>query len=187
MLFKNHKNITRCAEGVTMIEFAIIAPVMFLLLIGFIELSLIFTTYLVLEGATTVGSRIGRTGYTESGSSREDYIRSEIIRLSAGLIDSRRIVIQELAYDNFNNIGKPEPCTTPGDTAPCPNGYVDVNHNGQWDADQGVENAGGRSDVVLYRVSYPWTVFTPLMNIIIGDVSGQITITATATVKNERF
>lgn len=186
-MFYRYRGIKKNNEGVSAVEFALIAPVFFLMLIGFLELGLILATYLIFEGATGIGSRIGKTGYTEGGFSRENYIRQEIVRLSGGFLDSNLLTITPLSYDNFQDIGRPEPCTHPADPPPCVLGYVDVNHNGQWDSDQGTAGVGDRSDVVLYRVTYPWTVFTPLMGRIFGGSNGQVNITAIATVKNEKF
>jgi len=184
-----HKDnsITRNGDGVSVIEFAIIAPVLFLFLIGFIEFAMIAFTNSVLEGATSIGSRIGRTGYN-GGMAREDYIRNEIQRLSGGYLDISRLEINILAYDTFDHVGDEEDYVDangngmrdPGES------YTDTNGNGQWDADRGIAGPGDRNAVVLYKVSYPWEIFTPVMSSIIGD-QGIINLTAIATVRNERF
>jgi Flp pilus assembly protein TadG len=173
--------------GASLIEFAIVAPVLFLFLIGFIEFAMIAFTNSVLEGATNIGSRIGRTGFTE-GIAREDYIRNEIQRLSGGFLDVNRIDINILAYDSFANIGREEEYIDANGNGQWDAGetYTDTNGNGQWDADRGIAGAGGRNAVVLYRVTYPWELFTPIMSGIIGN-QGVYEITAVATVRNERF
>lgn len=186
---KHANRLKNCRSGATIIEFAIVAPVLFLFLVGFIELGLIFFTTSVLEGATNIGSRIGKTGYTDAGVAREDFIRSEIVRLSGGFLDPAQLDISILSYSNFDTIGQEEHYDDangngqhdPGET------FTDVNGNGQWDRDQGAANAGGRGAVVLYRVSYPWHVFTPLMRSFIADGSGILMINAIASVKNEQF
>jgi Flp pilus assembly protein TadG len=175
--------------GSAIIEFAIIAPILFLFLIGFTELALIFFTNAVLEGATNIGSRIGRTGYTAGGVVREDYIRSEIQRLSGGYLDTSLLNISILSYDNFGNVGRPEDFIDANGNGTYDPGesFTDVNGNSQWDADRGITGAGVRGAVVLYRVTYPWELFTPLMRDLIGDPNGILNITAVATVRNERF
>ena len=52
---------TRAEEGVTAIEFAMVAPVLIILLMGIIEFSLMMTAYNVMESATTVSARLGAT------------------------------------------------------------------------------------------------------------------------------
>jgi Flp pilus assembly protein TadG len=176
-------------EGATAIEFAIVAPVLFLLVMGVIELGLIFFTNAVLEGATNIGSRIGKTGYS-SGGPREDYIMSRIRELSGGILNTDNLTISILSYNNFDNIGQPEACITAQcravDAVPGID-FVDTNGNGSWNSDQGKSAAGGAGAIVLYRVSYVWKLFTPLMSALIGDAQGNVTISSVAAVRNEPF
>lgn len=176
-------------DGVAIIEFAIVAPALFLLLIGFIEFGLIFFTNSVLEGATNVGSRIGKTGFTQANQNRETYIRNQINSLSGGFLNQNDLQITILSYNSFANVGQPEPCISPP-TPPCPGtpgvNFADVNGNGTFDIDQGATNAGGAGAVVIYTVTYPWQIFTPLMSALIGT-GGIYNITAVAAVRNEQF
>lgn len=176
-------------QGATIIEFAIVAPMLFLLLAGIIEIGLILFTFAAMEGATNIGARTGKTGFSQGSGSRESFIRNEIQRLTGGFLDSGSISISILSYSSFSNVGKPEPCIQPPQ-APCPGtsgvNYVDINGNGQWDEDQGRSTAGGSGSIVLYRVRYPWTLFTPVMSSLIGS-GGTYNITATAAVRNEQF
>lgn len=176
-----------CCKGASIIEFAIVAPVFMLLLVGFIELGLIFFTSTILESATGISSRIGKTGFAPAGVNREEFIRSELRRLSGGYLSPDLLQIDVVSYKSFASIGQPEPCTTAGDPPPCVNGFDDVNGNGQWDADQGAAGVGTRGKVALYRVNYPWSIFTPLMRQVIGNSNGIYNISAIATVKNENF
>lgn len=177
------------SDGAAIIEFAIVAPALFLMLTGLIELGMILFTQGVMEGATNIGSRIGKTGFTTGGQTRESYIRSEVLRLSGGYLSPGSLNISILTYNSFSNIGKPEPCIVPANP-PC-NGapgvnFVDINGNGTWDQDQGAASAGGAGSVVLYRVSYPWRLFTPIMSGLLGT-GGIYNITAVAAVRNEQF
>jgi hypothetical protein len=162
---------------------------LFLLIFAFIELGMIFFTYSVIEGATSIGSRTGKTGYPSynRGISRVDYIRNRIQALSLGTINNSRLVITMLAYRDFSNIGQPEPCIPVTDPPPCPNGYNDINENGVWDADQGRADAGGSGEVVVYKVVYKWPILTPIMRQLLGDAGGVFFIESVATVRNEQF
>jgi hypothetical protein len=62
--------------------------------------------------------------------------------------------------------------------------FVDVNGNGQWDDDMGKAGLGNPGDVVVYTVTYPWPIMTPLMKPIIGN---SITLTARSVVRNEPY
>ena len=185
---KRNPKLTRCTQGASTIEFALVAPVLFLLIFGFIELSLIFFNYLVLESATSITSRTGRTGYNNSTLDRPTFLRQEIGRLSQGIIDTQRLTISISVFAEFNEL-QPEPCVAP-QTPPCPGtpglDYLDSNGNGRWDDGNGSPGAGGPGDVVAYRVSYPWRILTPLLSQIIGR-NGVYVIRTSAAVRNERF
>lgn len=184
---RSHDGIRHNA-GSTVIEFAILAPLLFLLLIGTVETGLVLFTNAVLEGATSVASRVGKTGFTTGGQTRTQYIRSRVLALSGGYLTPGKLTVSTLAYSNFTNIGKPEPCITPTPCAGRPGvNFVDVNGNSAWDTDMGRSDAGGSGDVVVYRVSYPWALFTPLIRSLLGDADGIITLTAVSTVRNEAF
>ena len=184
-----HKpSLKRCHSGATALEFALIAPVLFLLLMGIIEFGLIFFTSSVLEGATSVGSRIGKTGYTVG--ERIKYLREEISRRSGGYLKAEDLHIDVLSYDSFENVGKPEECLTEKchdpDAEPGVD-FTDTNGDGKWSEDQGkTDDPGAGGATVLYRVTYPWPIFTPLMNSFFGD-KGHYPIVAVATVRNEPF
>jgi len=182
-------------EGATILEFAIVAPALFLLLVGFIEVGMILFVNTALEGATNIGARIGQTGDSQgngqgNGVSRDTYIRNQIYNYSGGFLDPASLTITMLTYNDFSDIGQPEPCISPA-APPCPGtpgvNFIDINGNGIWDADMGQAGAGGSGSVVLYRVSYPWHLFTPLLRNIMGDSNGIYTITAVAPVRNEPF
>lgn len=169
-----------------MVEFAVIAPVFFLLLMGTVELGLIMFAESMLQGSLAHGARVGRTGYSEG--ERAAYIKDQIVELSGDILDPEQLVLEMLNYDSYANIGEPEPCITPL----CENGlanidYQDVNGNNQWDADQGAAGAGIRNRIVLYRATYSWPIFTPFMQSLFGNASGEYEFSAVTTVKNEAF
>lgn len=174
-------------SGTVILEFALIAPVFFLIFMAIIEMGLVFFTQSVLEGALAHGARIGMTGFS-GVLSREQYILREIDRYTGGYLDDSQMTITMFSYSSFVNIGIPEPCITP---SPCPGdagiNFVDVNGNGVWDDDQGRAGPGNPNDIVLYRVNYNWRMFTPLISNIFGDSAGVYKITAASTVKNEAF
>ena len=176
-----------CGRGIAAVEFAIIAPVFLLLLMGIIEFSLIMFTTSMLESATAVSSRLGKTGYSQSGMSREDTILQAIRTQAGSTIDSKKITITSKYYTQFDQIGKGEPWTdTNHNGIADPGEYTDINGNGKYDADLGTAGYGGANDVVVYTISYPWSVVTPFLRELIGT-KGIFTITTHAVVKNEPY
>ena len=65
--------------------------------------------------------------------------------------------------------------------------FTDINGNAQWDADMGSSGYGSAGDIVVYTVSYPWSLMTPIMSDLIGESNGTFTITTHAVVKNEPY
>ena len=168
-------------------EFAIIAPVLILLLMGITEFAFIMLASNVLESATAISSRLGSTGYTANGTSREDTIMQSIQQHAGELLDTSKVTIASKYYSQFDQINQPEPWTdTNHNGVPDPGEWVDVNGNGVYDTDMGTAGYGGANDIVVYTVSYPWTIMTPIMSSLIGT-NGVLTLTASAVVKNEPY
>jgi len=180
-------HLAACESGIAALEFAFIAPVFILLLMGIIEFSMIMFTSTVMESATNTTARLGKTGYVPPGLSRAQAIIENIENRTLGLLDPNKITLSNQIYSNLDKIGQPEPCINPT-SSPCPGtagvNFQDINGNGQWDPDMGKAGEGGAGDIVVYTVSYPWKVNTPIVSSIIGST---ITLTARTVVKNEPF
>ncbi len=173
-------------EGVATLEFAMIAPVLLLLMMGIVEFSLVTFTMSVMEGATSYTARYGKTGYTAAGSTREEQIVANIENRTGGLLDPDNIDISTQVYSAFDNVGDPEPFTDTNNNLTYNVGepYSDINGNSQWDADMGDAGLGDANDVVVYTVSYPWNLMTPIIGAIIGST---FNITVRTVVKNEPY
>lgn len=178
-----------CREGASMLEFAFAAPVLVLAVTAVVELGMILFVTALLEGGVRDASRFGITGYAPAGVNREDRIVERITENALGLVDASDIDISTMVYGDFSQIGQPEPFV---DSDPA-NGtydtgeeYVDVNGNGQWDADMGVAGAGGPGSVVVYTASLDWPLVTPLMGALIGT-DGKIGLSASIAVRNEPY
>jgi Flp pilus assembly pilin Flp len=180
---------TRARDGVTAVEFALLAPVLMLMMFGIIEFSLIMVAYNTMEGATAISSRLGKTGYTASGLTRQQTIINAIDDRAGSLIDISRITVASKFYKQYDQINDPEPYIDANGNSSYDAGenYTDINGNGAWDADMGSSGYGSAGDVVVYTVSYPWALMTPIISRIIGNEAGAITITTHAVVKNEPY
>lgn len=186
------KKIVRDSDGVVTLEFALILPIFLLLLFGIIEFSAIMFAKSVMEGATSITSRMGKTGYIEEGKSREDMLIELLETKSSGVLAPERIEIETLVYESFSDIGQAEPLTLDvngngnydpmdGDT------YQDINGNGTWDSDIGAAGLGGAGDIVVYHVHYPWPVMTPVMSNFLADENGNYPLDVSVVVRNEPY
>lgn len=181
-------SLLKSQSGATAIEFAMVAPVLILFSIGIIEVSLMMLTQNIMESATFTASRLGKTGYVEGGKTREETILEALQQSASGLLDISKVTITHLSYDQFGDVGRPEPFMDANGNGVRDSGenYTDVNGNGVYDSDMGAANAGDSGDVVVYTVNYPWTIATPIMSELIGT-HGVFNLTARSVVKNEPF
>lgn len=174
--------------GATAVEFAMVAPVLMLLLIGIIEFGLILAADILLKNATYDASRTGRTGFIAEDSTQDATVRTMVRNGAAFLMDADKLTIESSSYTGFDALKKPEPFIDVNENGVRDDGenFTDVNGNGVYDTDQGKTGYGGTSEVVIYTVSYPWKLFTPLARQFVGD-GGVLTLTATAVVQNEPY
>lgn len=173
-------------DGISTLEFAFIAPILLIIMMGIVEFSLIMFTMAAMESATGITARLGKTGYTAPGMSREQQIVASIENRTAGLLNPLLIQISSKVYSNFDKIGDAEPFID-GNGNGVYNfgeGYSDVNGNGQWDADMGAAGYGNANDIVVYTVTYPWTIVTPIIGTVLGN---PFNISVRTVVKNEPY
>lgn len=187
--FSVWRQLRHCCRGVTGIEFAVVAPAVFLTVAGVIELAMIMFVSTLSEGGLREASRFSITGFIPPGMTREERILEILEDHTIGLVDMDQATIVFKVYPTFDDIGKPEPFT---DTAPANGSYdageafQDINGNGQWDSDMGAAGLGGPGDIVLYTIEFDWELMTPLVSPFVGQ-GGKLTMRSSVAVKNEPF
>ncbi len=182
------KNFWKRNDGTAAIEFALIMPALVIIIMGSIELSLFFFVQTALEGATFSVSRLGKTGFVESGYTREETIRKHLDDWLGFYLDTQLLTIDAQTYNDFSSVGTPEPFIDANHNGTRDSGenYTDVNGNGQYDMDQGVASNGNAGDVVVYTISYPWSLLTPFLADSLGE-NGVVEVQSRFVVKNEPF
>jgi Flp pilus assembly protein TadG len=182
------RRLWRDESGATAVEFAFIALGLIFLMIGIIEFSMAMTVGNSLEAATNLSSRLGKTGYVdEDAEDQEETIRDEIERRVGPMIDMAKLQITNEVYNDFTSLNNPDILE---DKSEPPDG--DTNDPGEWtdvDGDgfkDGAEGVGAAGNLVVYRITYPWQVMTPLIGKFVGT-DGIIRLTAYSVVKNEPY
>ncbi len=175
----------RNRRGSSLVEFAIMAPLTITMLIGIVELGMVFLVSSSLENAVLASSRFGITGSTADGTTREDVIRDVIEQNTYGLVPLDEVTIDTIVYDNFSDIGEPEPFADTNANGVFDTGepFTDVNGNGQYDTDVGLAGLGGPGDIVLYRIRYQIQSLTQLFDPFFTVIDHS----ATVAVRNEPF
>jgi Flp pilus assembly protein TadG len=79
----------RGRRGQSMVEFAVVAPLFFLLVFGITDFGLLFFKQETLQYAIREAGRYAVTGQNISGESREDSIKDILIKKAAGIPISR--------------------------------------------------------------------------------------------------
>jgi len=177
-----------CTGGVAAVEFAFAAPILIMVVIGIMEVSMIFFASTLLEGGLREAARFGITGSEPTQGSREERIVEIVNGHGVGLITITAEDIDILVYSNFTSIGEPEPYADQNTNGEYDIGepFTDINCNGDWDEDMGGAGAGSGGDVVLYRVDYEWPLLVGLLAPIFGN-DGKVPLSASVAVRNEPY
>lgn len=177
----------RDADGVTMVEFGLIAPVLTFMLMGIVELGLMMTGQAVLDNAAFVASRTGKTGYAEKDKTQTKTIEAAIQKAASAFLDPAKITVTSLAYADYDSI-KPEPFTDTNNNGKWDAGesYTDVNKNGSYDKNDGTSGYGAAGQVVIYTATYNWNLFTPMIKKFIGT-NGVVPLKSRVVVRNEPY
>lgn len=155
----NLHSFARDRHGIAAVEFALVGPVMLLLLIGILETaSLIFTKW-SLESAAYDAARYGSTGWQAGGSSREDRILDIVAERSFGTALLSNLTVESRIFPDVPSLVA---ATVPTDGLPGP---------------------GGADDLVLYFVAGTWQPMTPIFDALFGAVP----LTIRVPVRNEPF
>lgn len=197
---KPRTGIVRARDGASAIEFAIIAPVLILLVMGIIEFGLLMFTQIAVESAVGNVARTNTVGNTGGFPDRVSYVKAELKRQTEGLMYGDNIII---ASDVVNTAPasyvQPELClSNPPKLGPtCPPGvpFEDSNGNGVYDAGTVGTNLGAGGDLVEINVALPWKFFTPVIGRFfrsqntVGEsmLEGTYVIRTSAVIKNEPF
>jgi len=178
-------SLTRDESGGALVEAALGLPILLSAIIGVFEVANFFFISAAIENAVLHASRFGITGQTAEGSTREEQVRDVIEEQTFGRIDMETIEIETLVYEQFADIGTPEPYTDDNASGDWDEGepYTDVNGNGSWDDDMSVAGLGGGGDIVLYRVNYNVQSLTGFADWALR----QITLSSSVAVRNEPY
>lgn len=173
-------------RGAAIVEFAFAAPILFTALLGIIEVAMVIFINIMVESGVREAARFGLTGNEVSGYTREEYIVEIVNNRTMGLLDITTDNITTKVYDSFDDIQDDEPYTDVNGNGEFDGGepYTDVNGNGSYDSDPGTPGVGDSGDIVLYKVTAEWSIFTGFMASVLGD-EGLFTISASVVVRNE--
>lgn len=159
-------------SGSAAVEFAFIAPVFFLLMFAIMEVGIIYFAQSTLQHSAEDVARLVRTGQVQSGGITQAAIRARVCSDIAPLIpcDSNLNVDVE-SFSNFGSVAFSPP----------------LDANGNLNGLNGFQ-VGTACNVVLVRLFYAWTVFTPVLTPFLVNMSNSKHLLYSASAfRNEPF
>ena len=190
MLLKINRALRRFkknSDGVAAIEFGLGASILLMMLMGIIEVGMMLLVNSLVDGGLRQASRYGITGYETGEASRMDEIIRIVSDNTLGFVDLTAANLEILVYPSFSDIGNGEAFVDGDSNGAYDEGetFTDDNGNGVRDSDVGVAGAGGSGDVVVYKLTYDWTFFTPMASYFLPDGMDKMTFESSVAVRNE--
>lgn len=182
------KRLVADQRGATIIEFAMIAPVFCLLLMGAFDIAHSLYTRAVLQG---VLQKSARDSSLEEGTKtvRQDALDNSIRKQAKAMANNADIKFTRRFYRTFAEAAaaKPEDWGDTNKDGTCNRGerYQDANLNSVWDADGGNEGQGGAKDATFYTVTMTYPSLFPLWRMIGG--SNTQTVKASTILRNQPY
>ena len=148
-------------DGVSIVEFALIAPVVMAMVMGALDIGHSLFVRATLDGAVQDAARSssleGATSLTQ-----QDLIDDRVTSIVRELAPDATVKVSRRYYKTFSTaaLAQAEQVIeqSPGNLK-CDRGesFMDANGNGVWDADGGSDGQGGAKDIVIitFKVSYP--------------------------------
>jgi Flp pilus assembly protein TadG len=159
---KRRNSLKANTRGATVLEFALVLPILALFLLGFLDFG--YWIYVrstaagALEGAAR-GAGVG--GSAVNMTALQTTVETQIKRIAP----SATFVWNTRSYFRFSGIGKPEKLITDNngngtyDAGDC---WEDSNPNGTYDTTPGTAGVGGADDIDYFQLT---VTFTPLVSI----------------------
>ena len=178
-----NRSLLRNTRGATIVEFAIVSPVMILMMMGLGDLSYQVYAQSILNGAM---QKAGRDSAIQGGANNTAAIDAKVSAMVKNIAKNATITFTRKNYYSFSVI-KPEPFTDTNGNGVRNAGecYTDINGNNQWDADPGETGQGGANDVTVYTATVTYPHLFPVVGLL-GWPSTQ-TITASTLLKNQPY
>jgi Flp pilus assembly protein TadG len=171
----------RANAGTAAIEFAMIAPVFFLLIFATIETGMAFLADITLQNAVLVTGRLVRTGQAQNLNMSQEQFRASLCSQVQYMLscDSGKLLIDVRAFANFSGAAYPQALDGQGNLNPDLNSY-DTGASSQ---------ALGQNSTVLVRAFYKWPLYTPMFARYFANLNGENVrlISSSMAFKNEPF
>ena len=170
-------------DGAAIVEFALIAPVMLMTLLGLFDVGHSIYTRAMLLGAIEKAARDSSIEAATTGA-----LDTRVRDVVTGMQPGATLTFHRTAYSNFSDVSQAEDYTESNANGTCDAGepFEDANGNGLWDADRGTSGQGGARDAVLYEVTVAYKRLLPVYKFIPGQTD-TVTIHAVSVLRNQPY
>ncbi|MGB3166236.1 MAG: TadE/TadG family type IV pilus assembly protein, partial [Alteraurantiacibacter sp.] len=174
----------RDERGVTIVEFAIIAPVFLLMLVGLFDFGFQIYAQSVMNGAMQAA---GRDSTLEPGGPTAAELDASVSDKVLLVVPSANVAFTRSNYENFTDVRQPERFDDTDGDGTCNNGepFEDVNGNGTYDLDRGMSGQGGADDAVLYEATASYKRMFPMAEMI--GIGKDVEIYGATILRNQPF
>ncbi len=178
------RTLRRDQRGATIVEFALILPVLCLLLLGVLDLGYRSYVTSIIQGTLHEAARMAVIG-NQTTTAIENHVRNRLQEFSG----DATIQTRTRSYSDFTGVSTPEKITQ--DTAPtgsynpgdC---FEDYNRNGSYDLDRGRSGLGNSEDVVYFEVTMSYPRIVPITRFL-GGGGNNVTIVANTVLRNQPY
>ncbi|WP_321343185.1 TadE/TadG family type IV pilus assembly protein [Breoghania sp.] len=151
--FKGFRRACRDESGVTAIEFAMVAVPFFALIVGIVEIGLMFFAGRILDNATADAARLIRTGQAYVQNFDAAAFRTSVMSELPGFFTNDRLAIDVRTFETFGSFNWESPVA-----------------DGKFESDDFTYVNAGPSEVVVVRVFYRWPFVGSYMRINFADL-----------------
>jgi Flp pilus assembly protein TadG len=170
-LFRRYR---QSESGVTAIEFAMVAPPFFALMLAIFEVGIMLFSEYVIEHGVGKAARMIRTGEVQTADMTVTEFKELVCGNLAGFLDcANDLHVDVRKFDDFDDIVLPAPLDADGELTD--------------DVTSDAYDPGEPYEVVVVRVYYTWSLFTPGLSHMSNMADGQRLLAAGAAFRNEPF
>lgn len=161
----------RANEAVAAIEFALIAPPFFAVLLAILQVGLVFVAQQVLQTATTQAARLIMTGQAQNSNMTAAQFQQNVCANATALFNCAGIYVNVQTFADFSSVSMASPI-----------------QNGNFNAGAMQYSTGGSGDIVVVQAFYQWPVYLAPLNFNLANVGGSYDlIVGTAAFRTEPY
>lgn len=183
---RHSRPLGRDERGATIVEFAVVAPVLMILIMGAMDTGYQLYTRAILSGEM---QKAGRDSGLETGTTNAATLDARVESAVLNIAPEAEITFSRKSYRTFSDAAaaQAESFTDTDGNGTCANGepYEDANNNGNWDADGGNTGQGGAKDAVIYTARVVYPRMFPVTKLI--GLPDTVTLTTSTVLRNQPF